>query len=136
MLTLLVAGLLSAADAPPEFDAWLDSQKVLDVRAQRDGATLALLARSHVTAVEPRRGVPSFLWAERVPGARAPKDQGLTAAEAARVHLLRFARVYRLTPEAVARLNVSEVHERGGAVVVGFSRAFDGVPALDRKSVV
>ncbi|MFZ5439088.1 MAG: M36 family metallopeptidase [Myxococcota bacterium] len=137
MSLLLVAALLSAADAPPEFDAWLDNDKSLELRAGRDAETLALLDRSLVTAIEPRRGVPTMLWAERFPGARSPKEQGLTPAEAARTHLLRFASLYRLDGATVARLTVSEVHDRGGAVIVGFARALDGVPALrDELDVV
>lgn len=138
-LSLLVAGLLSVTDAPPTWDAWLESTRAVALTDARSPQTLALLARSHVTSVEPRRGVPAFLWAERFPGARTPADQGLTAREAARMHLLRFASVYRLDAATVARLVVSEVHQPGGtgAVIVGFARERDGVPFLrDELDVV
>ncbi|MBL8913758.1 MAG: M36 family metallopeptidase [Archangium sp.] len=137
-LSLLVTGLLSVTSPRlPEngsaaWDAWLESTRTIELTDARSKATLELLNHSYVTAVEPRRGVPSFLWAERFPGARTPADQGLTSKEAARMHLLRFASVYRLSPATVARLIISEVHDLGGsgAVIVGFARDRDGVPFL------
>ncbi|MFT3713416.1 MAG: M36 family metallopeptidase [Archangium sp.] len=131
-LSLLVAGLLSAADAPPTWDAWLENTREVPLDAARSPQTKSLLDHSYVSAVEPRRGVPSFLWAERFPGARTPADQGLTATEAARQHLLKFASVYRLRAATVAQLAISETHElgNGGAVIIGFARARDGIPFL------
>ena len=138
LLALAVTGLLAVTDAPPEFDAWLanPTERALTEGLRADG--LELLARSLVTATEPRRGVPTVLWAERFPGARTFRDQGLNATEAARQHLLRYAAVYRLHPELVGRLVVSEVHDLGkGAVIVGFARALEGVPLLrDELDVV
>lgn len=138
LLSLVVVAVLHAADAPAEFDAWLDSPKSLALTDARTAETLDLLAHTWVTAVEPRRGVPSFLWAERFPNARTPRDQGLTATEAARLHLLRHAPLYRLSGALVAGLVVSEVHDLGkGAVIVGFARAHEGVPLLrDELDVV
>ncbi|MDP1826446.1 MAG: M36 family metallopeptidase [Archangium sp.] len=139
LVSLVVTVLLSAGDERAGgYDAFLENTHE---RALTDGLrpeALALLARSHVTAVEPRRGVPTMLWAERFPGARGLRDQGLTAAQAARQHLLRYAAVYRLRPELIGRLVVSEVHDLGrGAVVVGFSRSHEGVPLLrDELDVV
>ncbi len=138
LLSLVVVAVLHAADARAEFDAWLDSPKSLALTDGRTAETLDLLAHTWVTAVEPRRGVPSFLWAERFPGARTPREQGLTATEAARQHLLRHAPLYRLSGALVAGLVVSEVHDLGkGAVIVGFARAHEGVPLLrDELDVV
>ncbi len=135
---LALCVLLASLDGPPVVDAFLEHEPA---RALEDGLRaegLELLRRSHVTAQEPRRGVPTILWAERVTGARAPRAQGLSAAEAARQHLLRYAAVYRLHPEEVARLAVTTFHDPGrGAVVVGFGRAVDGVPVLrDELDVV
>jgi hypothetical protein len=137
-LPLVVGGLLCVSDVPPELDAFLDSTRARPHTEGLRAEALALLDRSHVTAVEPRRGVPTILWAERVPGARSPRAQGLTSVEAARQHLLRYAAVYRLHPELVARLVVSEVHDLGrGAVIVGFARAHEGLPVLrDELDVV
>ena len=138
LLTLVVTGLLGVADAPREYDAYLENPTARALTEGLRPEALELLSRSLVTAVEPRRGVPTILWAERFPGARAPREQGLTAPEAARQHLLRYAAVYRLRPELIARLIVSEVHDLGrGAVVVGFARAHEGVPLLrDELDVV
>ena len=65
LLALAVTGLLAVTDAPPEFDAWLanPTERALTEGLRADG--LELLARSLVTATEPRRGVPTVLWAER-----------------------------------------------------------------------
>ena len=138
LLSLVVTGLLAATDGPREYDAYLEN---LEQRALTDGLrpeALALLSASYVTAVEPRRGVPTILWAERFPGARTLREQGLAAPEAARQHLLRYAAVYRLRPELIGRLVVSEVSDFGrGAVVVGFAREHEGVPLLrDELDVV
>lgn len=135
LLTLVVTSLLQVTDAPPAWDAWLENPQVRPLTDGRSPQDLALLARSHVTSVESRRGVPHFLWAERVPF----DATGLTASEAARRHLLRFARLYRLDAETVSRLVVSEVHQpgNGGAVIVGFAREQGGVPYLrDELDVV
>lgn len=137
-LSLLVAGLLSVTSprlsesGPTTWDAWLENTRTISLTEARSPKTLELINHSYVTAIEPRRGVPSFLWAERFPGARSPADQGLNSREAARMHLLRFASVYRLDAKTVARLFISEVHELGGkgAVIVGFARERDGVPFL------
>ena len=135
---VVVTGVLAAADGPREYDAYLENSKELAITEGLRPEALRLLARSLVTATEPRRGVPTILFAERVPLLRAPRDQGLTASEAARQHLLRYAGVYRLRPEEIGRLVVSEVHDLGkGAVVVGFARAWEGVPLLrDELDVV
>lgn len=138
LLTIAVSGLLAATDAPREYDAFLENTQQ---RALEDGLrpdARALLARSLVTAIEPRRGVPTILFAERFPGARSPREQGLTSVEAARQHLLRYAGVYRLRAEEIGRLLISEVHDLGsGAVIVGFSRVYEGVPLLrDELDVV
>ena len=138
LLSLVVTGLLAATDAPREYDAYLENPSQ---HALTDGLrpeALALLSGSFVTAVEPRRGVPTILWAERFPGARTLREQGLTAPEAARQHLLRYAAVYRLRPELISRLVISEVSDFGrGAVVVGFAREHEGVPLLrDELDVV
>lgn len=137
LLSLLVASVL-AADAPRNYDAWLESPKTLGLTDARSPEALAQLAHAYVTAVEPRRGVPSFLWAERFSDLRTPKSQGLTATEAARQHVLRYGLAYRLSALQVAQLVVSEVHDLGtGAVIVGFARAAEGLPFLrDELDVV
>ena len=135
---LVVTGLLAASDAPREYDAFLENTNERLITDGLRPEALELLSHSFVTAVEPRRGVPTMLWAERFPGARTLREQGLTAQEAARQHLLRYAAVYRLAPALVGRLVISEVHDLGkGAVIVGFARAHEGVPLLrDELDVV
>ncbi|HEY0883497.1 MAG TPA: hypothetical protein VGD87_18320, partial [Archangium sp.] len=74
-LPLVVGGLLCVSDVPLELDAFLDSTRARPHTEGLRPEALELLNRSHVTAVEPRRGVPTILWAERVPGARSPRVQ-------------------------------------------------------------
>ncbi|MDP2273820.1 MAG: M36 family metallopeptidase [Archangium sp.] len=138
LFSLVVTGVLAASDAPREYDAFLENTQEQAITDGLRPEALELLSRSFVTAVEPRRGVPTLLWAERFPGARTLRDQGLTAPEAARQHLLRYAAVYRLAPSLIGRLVISEVHDLGkGAVIVGFARAHEGVPLLrDELDVV
>jgi hypothetical protein len=135
-LALLAA--LTSFDGPPPTDAYLESARQVPLEVGLLPEARALLQRSHVTAMEPRRGVPTILWAERVPGVRPPRAMGLGPAEAARQHLLRYAAVYRLHPEEIGRLAVTQMHDLGtDAVVVGFGRVVDGVPVLrDELDVV
>lgn len=135
---VVVAGVLAAADGPREYDAFLENTKELSLTEGLRPEARALLARSFVTATEPRRGVPTILFAERFPLLRAPREQGLSATQAARQHLLRYAGVYRLRAEEIGRLVVSEVHDLGkGAVIVGFARELEGLPLLrDELDVV
>lgn len=127
MLPIALCVLLAA----PDYDAFLESSRNVALGEALTARGQALLATSHVTAVEQRLGVPTVLWAAQPPpGARTPRDMGLTATEAARRYLLQFAPVYRFDPAQLAELPVSEVHDAGGAVVVGFSRVVNGLPVF------
>lgn len=113
--------LVLAAVAP--VDAFLQS---------RDRVPLPptpLVERGLVSSVEPRFGVPTFYWAEPQPGAPRLKEQGLSAVEAARQHLLRHAALYRVTGPRLAEAPVRRVHELhdGGAVIVSFGAQAQGV---------
>lgn len=125
--TLVAASFLCAADVRATSDVWLDSPRVVSLDDARSLESQRLLQHAYVSSIEPRRGVPSFLWAEQLhtPLARL----GLSADEAARRYLLAWASAYRLDAETVSRLTVTRVHAVGkGAVVVGFVRETDAVP--------
>lgn len=134
MLLPAFLAALGAAELPENYDAFLESRRSVALDEARGPAARAVLARSHVTQVEPRFGVPTVLWAERFPGARTPRDTGLSAAEAARQHLARHAAVYRLPLPVVAELQVDRTHDLGrGAVVVSFARTVAGLPVLRER---
>lgn len=116
-----VALLALTAAPPPNFDAFFESDVVQPAPRTDDG---------FVAHVEPRLGVPSFLWAIAVgPEAPAWTRVDLTPVEAARRHLLGVASLYRLGGEAVARLEHHHTHDLGhGPLVVTFGRRLDGVP--------
>jgi hypothetical protein len=70
-----------------------------------------------VTAVDERRGVPSFLWASR----SAPEAYALGQApeQAARTYLARYAPLYQVSAADVASSRLASVHDtgRGGVIV-------------------
>ncbi|HEU4534660.1 MAG TPA: hypothetical protein VFS00_11105, partial [Polyangiaceae bacterium] len=70
-----------------------------------------------ITSVDPRRGVPSFLWASRE--APAAYALGSTPEAAARTYLARYAPLYDVSPADVATARVAAVHDtgRGGIIV-------------------
>ncbi|MEW5737618.1 MAG: M36 family metallopeptidase [Myxococcota bacterium] len=134
MLLTAVLVCLGASEAPADYDAFLSSTRTVGLEEAQTPAGLAVLARSHVTSVEPRFGVPNVLWAERFPGARTPRDQGLSAAEAARGHLARHAAAYRLPLLRVAELDVVKTHElQAGVVLVSFARRVHGLPVVRER---
>jgi hypothetical protein len=133
-MLMLLTMCLGAAELPSDYDAFLASPRRLGLEEHQTQAGREVLSRSHVTHVEERFGVPTVLWAERVPGARSPRDIGLTAREAARHHLARHAPAYRLPLRVVAELAIDRTHDMGrGAVVVSFARRVGELPVLRER---
>src|SRR5262249_20431534 len=66
------------------------------------------------------RGVPTFLWAARAPGASPGSAISISAEAAARQHLQQHAARYGLSPAALSTAVVTQVHDtgRGGIIVV------------------
>src|SRR5207237_13667 len=90
--------------------------------------------------VDERYGVPSFLWAGPV-GSGAPVARAggrLSAVDAARGHLSRYAAYYRLDGGDVADAKVRYVHDTGsGGIIVAFQREVDGIEVFrDEMKVV
>ena len=76
---------------------------------------------------EPRLGVPSFLWAtEPRPPLRkaAPED-------AARAHLRGLGELYRLTPEHLDELSLTQLHRPSfGPFIARFGQSVHGIPVF------
>lgn len=121
MILLTLAAALTSS-TPIDLDVFFSS----DVTRP----TLDPPASAFVAHVEPRLGVPSFVWAVQVgPDAPPWTRAELTPAQAARRHLLAFAPLYRVSGEAIGRLDHRHTLDLGhGAVVVTFGRSVDGVP--------
>ncbi len=109
------------AAGPADLDVFFSSDVVRTV-VQRDDV--------YTAHVEPRLGVPTVVWALQLgPDAPAWTRVELTAEEAARRHLLGVSNLFRLSGEAVARLDHRHTLDLGhGAIVVTFGRSFDAVP--------
>lgn len=114
------------------FDAFVSSPGLFAPREALSPDARALFDAAYVSGFEPRRGVPTVLWAPPVPvGQRPLRTLGLTAEQAARRHLFAWAPVYRFAPAALADATLAGVHDLGdGAVVVGFRRVVNGLPVF------
>jgi hypothetical protein len=126
ILTLVA---FSALAARPEYDAFLSSpvRRALPERAGLTSLGKAALDSGSISSVEPRFGVPKFFNLYRETGVRTPRAMGLTAEQAARRHLLRYAELYQTSPTHFAEARVAHVHDLGtGAVVVSFQQDVRG----------
>lgn len=87
-----------------------------------------------VSHEEPRLGVPTFLWLDRV---AAPEDlaaQGVTPVEAARRVLARVAPLYRFRMAVLIEAPVAHVHDTGeGPLIVAFENRVLGVPVFRER---
>jgi large repetitive protein len=92
-----------------------------------------------VASVEPRLGVPTFVWATRAePAVRSLRDQGVEPASAAQRALVQFGALYGLTPDRLADASLVRLHDLGsGAIVASFEKRVGTVPVFrDRLHVV
>ncbi|EYF06557.1 M36 family metallopeptidase [Chondromyces apiculatus] len=124
----LTAALLSVSAAHavdrPNYDAYAH---------QPAAATAGTPSRSTptpgavVTSMDDRRGVPTFLWATANAKA-SPRVVGATPERAARTYLEQHAMRYRLSPAALATVEVAEVHDTGtGGIIVTFRQRVGGI---------
>ncbi len=93
-------------------------------------ASRALAEGSLITSIEPRLGVPTFLWSSPPAlGGTTFRTMGLTAEQAARRYLVAHAELYRASPRAWAEATAVHVHDLRdhGAVVVAFQQRVHGV---------
>lgn len=135
---VVLLGALSAAAAPPNYDALGDSDARLPVVTPVSPVTRYLLDRARVSSVEPRFGVPTFVWAARDPRAVDLRAQGVTPEQAARRVLFSWAELYRTRGTELAEASLVHLHDLGtGAVIASFERRVGGVPVFrDRLHVV
>lgn len=113
---LLFGATASFAFEKPNLDAFTASK---ELRALTDAAS-----EGHVTSLEPRLGVPTFFWAAPpAPGARAPRDAGLTAEQAARQYLFSHAGLYRTGAAQLAEAFLVQLHDTGQGAIVEIGRA-------------
>ncbi|MBK8254318.1 MAG: M36 family metallopeptidase [Polyangiaceae bacterium] len=118
-LVLLTAGAAHARDLH-SFDASYSNVKAAP-QATLPKSTLP----AQVSAVDPRTGLPAFVWAER----SAPPIAGLSAEAAARAHLAAYASLYGADESAVLSAKVTQVHDTGrGGVIVVFRQSVSEVP--------
>jgi len=131
---LLAVGVTTAAVAleRPPFDRseFMQASPASKAALDRSRSDPALLEVGRIASVEPRYALPTFLWATgtRAPMGRQGSVPATTTAAAARVHLDRVARFYRLDRTDVREVTLLRVHDTGrGGVIAIFGQVIDGV---------
>lgn len=120
LVPLLLASLAQAKDLP-NVNAYYGAKPVAAPRLS--GQRLPAV----VASTDASSGRPTFLWGVRGASAVSPA-LGSTPEAAARLHLLRHADRYGLTPAALATAEVNEVHDTGsGGIIVSFQQRVLGV---------
>jgi MYXO-CTERM domain-containing protein len=116
-------------EVPPAFDALLARDHALPVGARLPADVQRRFETGRLSGVEERLGLPTFFWAPRTPREGTSLAQmGLSAAEAARQHLLAWGPLYGQTGAELAESTLHRVHDTGrGAVIVSFRKQVDGV---------
>lgn len=133
-LFALIAGA-AVAGPLPEFDA-AASARPSDAALARSKAAAAradIRRLGRVDATDARYGVPSFVWANRLPAgppttgaARLSSRQG--SDEAARAYLSDLAPLYRLDRADLAGVELQDLHDTGrGAIIATYRQVVDGI---------
>src|SRR5882724_10975919 len=128
----------------PNFDAFGTSTKrSAAAAAQASDQGQSQYEGGHLVQVEPRLGVPTFLWAGDSGPARSLVQQAAPGANndqaaAAKEHLNRYAARYRLSPDDIGNARVAYVHDTGkGAIIVKLKQDIDGVEVFrDELNVI
>lgn len=139
MWSVVVAALVAAAEPLPTLDVFLDGDTSAPRSTEVDARARAVAARVFISQWEPRLGVPTSVWLPAAPpGARTPRELGLTAEEMSRRVLFDLAPLYKRSPLDLVKVPVTDVHDLGeGAVVVTCQRRVGEVPVFrDRLAVV
>ena len=131
---LLCAAAASAATPRglPNYDAVGDSSTA-PRRSQPVTALASPLVRQTAVAhSEPRLGLPTFLWAApQTDLARKAAVRRMTPEAAARMHLSDFAPLYGLDPAEAQAVSLAELHDTGeGAIIARFNQSVNGVPVF------
>lgn len=137
-------GQNSRKEGPPNYDAFGADRK----RAATDNARAAQVEpqfqAGHAVQVEPRLGVPTFIWATapaQSKGEQIFADQGRTATDietAARSYIGDYSSDYRLSATDVAAARLVAVHDTGkGAIIAKFKQEIGGIEVFrDEVNVV
>jgi MYXO-CTERM domain-containing protein len=134
---LVLVASMAQAHGRPNVDAYFGAAEgARAVAAAPKVTTLRRAAEARkatVTAVDAKRGVPSFLWA-----ARSSPDAyafGQSPGQAARTYVGRYAPLYRLSRADAATAQVRAVHDTGrGGIVVTLGQRVNDVEVF-RSSV-
>lgn len=135
MRTAAVFAALMAGHAFGWTDALLEraGARALVDRAELSTSSRRAFDASVVSSMEPRFGVPTFVWLEAPrAGARGPRDEGLSAEQVARRVLFTHAELYRGEPVVWAGARLRHLHslKDGGAVIATFQQDVAGVPVF------
>jgi MYXO-CTERM domain-containing protein len=126
---LLLAASLAQARGLPHIDAYYQGAGAARASRPSNAAATRRAAASRgavVSAIDARRGVPSFVWAAK--GAGEARGGGATPAAAAKAYLERFAPLYGLSGGDAGTARVTSVHDTGaGAIVVSMRQQIEGV---------
>jgi hypothetical protein len=122
-------------EGPPNYDAFGVSKKraaVADALAQ--DTSKQQLEVGHIVQIEPRRGVPTFLWASETGRGQAKQLSSVKAQakvdieSAAREYLGDYSSSYRLSSSDVAAAKLVAVHDTGkGAIIAKFKQEVGGI---------
>lgn len=132
LLILFLPLTLSARDLPP-IDAFAAAKPRVDAAASVETKARGLTRAGRAIPVEPRLGVPTFVWpdAAATVGHVSQVEQGgaqRPEVAAARAHVQRFSSLYELSAGEVTQAKVAMVHDTGqGAIVVKLRQQIDGI---------
>jgi len=131
LVGLALAGSLSLAahaEDLPNHDA-LETSKTARPAFSLSARQQEMIKPETTVHMEPRLGVPTFLWAApRQPYTASLAAPGVSPVEAARRHLAEYAPLYRLDGDDLQAAVVGPVHDAGrGLIIVPFRQRYNGV---------
>ncbi len=128
---LSLVSVTATAYERPNYDAFLDSAAQLPVVEAKSARAAERLAGARIAHVEPRLGVPTFVWTASEPATPSLRALGVTPEQAARRTLFNYAELYRFAPAELAEVSTARVHDTGeGVVIVSFERVLEGIPVF------
>ncbi len=139
LAALALSTLVSSAAAErslPSYSAYFDRALSPLTSPRALSAPKAPGASAIIASTDPRRGVPTFVWAPRGEGAPPPAST-TDPARAARFYLGRYAALYGLSPEALGSAQVQQIHDTGrGGIIVVLRQAPGGIELFHHDAKV
>ncbi|WP_224361930.1 myxosortase-dependent M36 family metallopeptidase [Hyalangium versicolor] len=125
LLLVPLGGTSAWAKERVNFDAFLVNHETKTLAASES----ELQSRGvRVGSVEERLGLPTVLWNDRHETERSSALAAQRPEQAARVHLQKFADLYRLTSEDISSASLQSVHNtRFGPIVARFEQKVGGI---------